>query len=35
GQILIARLTQKSFSELDLKTGKKVFAQVKSVALVA
>ena len=34
-QILIARLTQKSFSKLDLKAGKKVFAQVKSVALVA
>jgi molybdate transport system ATP-binding protein len=35
GQTLFARLTQKSFSELDLKPGKKVFAQVKSVALVA
>lgn len=35
GQIMFARLTQKSFSELDLKPGKRVFAQVKSVALVA
>lgn len=35
GQILLARLTQKSFSDLGLAPGKNVFAQVKSVALIA
>ena len=34
-QIMLARLTRKSFSQLALEPGKKVFAQVKSVALVA
>ncbi len=32
--ILLARITRKSASELDLKPGDKVFAQVKSVALL-
>ena len=34
-QMLLARLTRKSFSQLALEPGKQVFAQVKSVALVA
>ena len=33
-QIMLARLTRKSYSRLALAPGKKVFAQVKSVALV-
>ena len=34
-EILLARVTQRSVDKLELKTGKKVFAQVKSVAIVA
>ena len=35
GVPLLARITRKSANALDLKTGKKVYAQIKSVALLA
>jgi molybdate transport system ATP-binding protein len=35
GQVLLARVTRKSCEQLDLRPGMKVYAQIKSVALVA
>ena len=35
GQVLLACVTRKSCEQLDLKPGKKVYAQIKSVVLVA
>ncbi len=35
GQVLLARVTRKSCEQLDLKPGMKVYAQIKSVVLVA
>jgi molybdate transport system ATP-binding protein len=34
-QYLLARITQKSVQQLQLKVGDKVFAQIKSVALLS